>query len=67
MANKTVVLKYGMSGTYHIHGDENMPIGGYEYPEPLKEVKLPENVADSLIASGAAWTPAQFKKVSKKN
>ncbi len=60
------MLKYQISGTYYVSGDENQPIGGYEYPPPMEETSLPEEIADSLLKSNVAWTPAEFKKVKQK-
>ena len=64
---KKVILKLAISGGYYQHATEE---GGksthHDYPKPLEPHTLPSDVADSLVASGNAWTPAQWAKVRNK-
>lgn len=63
--NKKVVLKYQISGGYYRRNEDGTS-ANFDYPKPFEEVSLPEDVADSLLASNQAWTPAQYKKVAEK-
>lgn len=67
MAEKTkkIVLKYLISGGYQIHGEDGEPSINVPYPEPLKEVSMDADIADNLLGSGAAYTPAEWAKHRK--
>jgi len=64
---KKVILKWAISGGYYEH--ETKEGGGsthFDYPDAGEPVSLPPDVADSLVESGNAWTPAQWAKVRNK-
>ena len=64
---KKVILKWQISGGYYQHAAKEGESSVHrEYPEPRKEVNLDAAGADSLVASGNAWTPSQWAKVRNK-
>lgn len=64
---KKVILKWTLSGGYYDHEvEEGAGSVHHDYPPALEPASLPSNVADSLVESGNAWTPAQWAKVRNK-
>ena len=64
---KKVILKLAISGGYYeSETEEGAGSTHHDYPPPLEPHDLPKDVADSLVASGNAWTPAQWAKVRNK-